>query len=163
MPLQQAKEIRTAEGGDYPNLKEIAKDGDVLAVFRLIDFLPRTATTKPNVFVYPVRADLLIVSGTDANRVWFNQSFQGNAVSPTLRGARDDESPTYQRGAEIGAVIKQPTKGYAIVNAPDSEQYAQIEAAYKGFPEPERDNGATSDASVSKSSSKVTPWKRRTS
>jgi hypothetical protein len=100
--------------GDYLDLKELAADGPVLAIFRIVEF---KAPEKGDFGMkYDVVADALICSGPRAGEVALGETFIGAATN-TLRGV------TAKATTETGA---QPTK------KPGDEIVARVEVIKKG-------------------------------
>src|SRR5882757_1884159 len=109
MALQRA--IKT--GGGFLDLKEIAADGPVLAVFRVQEFHAAEKATGFDGINLPVTADVLICSGPGTGEVHLAEKFIG-AITSVLRGVRNPRAnkgeqpqpPTTKVGDEIVARIK---------------------------------------------------------
>lgn len=140
MALQRAK--RT--GGAFLDLKELAADGPVLAVFHVREFHPTEKATGFDGVNLPVIADVLICSGPRAGEVHLSERFIG-AITSTLRGVRNPKTtkgeqpqpPETKVGDEIAARIKVLNAGKsnagAVGDEPSDAEYAEIEKVYAGF------------------------------
>lgn len=139
MALQRAK--RT--GGGFLDLKELATDGPVLAVFRIVEFqAPEKATGFDGVNL-PVIADVLICSGPRSGEVHLGERFIG-AITSTLRGVRNPKTtkgeqpqpPETKVGDEIVARIKVLNAGKsnagAVGDEPSDAEMTAVEQVYDG-------------------------------
>jgi hypothetical protein len=136
MALQRAK--RT--GGGFLDLKELAADGPVLAVFRVCEF---QAPEKNDFGGYnlPVIADVLICSGSTAGQVHLGERLIG-AITATLRGVPNPKAgeqpsaPVTEVGAEIVGRIKVVVRGknppFAGIDEPSDAEMAAVEQVYDG-------------------------------
>lgn len=137
MALQRAK--RT--GGGFLDLKELAIDGPVLAVFHIREFhAPEKASGFDGVNL-PVIADVLVCSGPRKGEVHLGERFIG-AITSTLRGVRNPKAakgeqpqpPTTAVGDEIVVRIKGLNLGKsnasAVGDEPSDAEYAEVERVY---------------------------------
>jgi len=138
MALQRAK--RT--GGAFLDLKELAADGPVLAVFHVREFhAPEKATGFDGVNL-PVIADVLICSGPREGEVHLGERFIG-AITSTLRGVRNPKTaqgeqpqpPTTAVNDEIVARIKVLNPGKsnagAVGDEPSDAEMKAVERVYE--------------------------------
>ena len=136
MALQKAK--RT--GGGFLDLRELAADGPVLAVFRVQEFQAAEKNDFGN-YNLPVIADVLICSGPRAGEVHLGERFIG-AVTSTLRGVTNPKpgeqpsAPVTEVGDEIVGRIKVVVRGknppFAGVDEPSDTEMAAVEQVYDG-------------------------------
>ena len=139
MALQKAK--RT--GGGFLDLRELAADGPVLAVFRIVEFqAPEKASGFDGVNL-PVVADVLICDGPRKGEVHLGERFIG-AITSTLRGVRNPRTakgeqpqpPETAVGDEIVTRIKVLHPGNANAGAvgdePSDTEMAAVEQVYDG-------------------------------
>lgn len=139
MALQRAK--RT--GGGFLDLRDLAADGPVLAVFRIVEFHPAEKATGFDGVNLPVTADVLICSGPRTGEVHLGERFIG-AITSTLRGVRNPKTakgeqpqpPETAVGDEIVARIKvlnqgKPNAG-AVGDEPSDTEFAAVEQVYNG-------------------------------
>lgn len=160
----------TSAGGDYLNYRELAADGPVLALFRIISFLPGEPTNYPGAFTYPVVADVLICDGPRAGEVNLAETIK-YAPSNVLRGvsakaSAAGEQPTNAPGEQIAArvvIVKKqggPVDGFIgldPVSATEREQVAKVWDDGNGWAgKPLAAAGATTAGEASGTSR---PWK----
>ena len=163
MALQRAR--RT--GGGFLDLRELAADGPVLAVFRVRSFEPGEKNDFGNVNL-PVIADVLIASGPRAGEVHAGERFIG-AVTSTLRGVRNPkpgeqpEPPATSVGDEIVGRIKVVNQGkgnaFAGIDEPSDAEMAAVELVYadgKGWDNAPAPASAPEPASAGAGKSR--PW-----
>lgn len=128
----------TRTGGDFLDLRELAADGPVLALFRIIEFLPG----EPDGFkrhTYPVTADVLICDGPRAGEVHLAETFK-YAPANVLRGVSAKASyeqgaqPTNEVGDEIACrvnvVEKKGSQPFVGLDVPSATELAVITQVY---------------------------------
>jgi hypothetical protein len=125
----------TVTGGDFLNLKELAADGPVLAVFRIRAF----EDPEPGDYGYPkvpVIADVLICSGPRKGEVHLKERHIG-APTAALRGVKNPTvkdptvlPPTTKVGDEIAAriavVSKKGANPFVGLDQPSDVEFAAI-------------------------------------
>lgn len=139
MTLKRAK--RT--GGAFLNLKELVAEsgGQVLAVFRIVEFQESEKATGFHGVNLPVVADVFIASGPRAGEVHLGERFIG-AITSALRGVRNPnitkgekaEEPTNEIGDEIVCRLKvlnpgQPNAG-VVGDEPSDAECDAVEELY---------------------------------
>jgi hypothetical protein len=137
MPLEAAERL----GGDFLDLKEVARTGPTLAVFRIKEFCapePAQGFAGTNV---PVIADVWIVDGPRAGEVAIGERLIG-AITAPLRGVKNPNpqkgigvlAPVKKVGAEIVCRLKlvNPGKGNegVVGDQPGPTEMTQVQAAY---------------------------------
>lgn len=139
MALQRA----TKTSGGFLDLKELAVDGPILCVFRVVDFQEPEKATGFDGINLPVIADVLICSGPRTGEVHLGERFIG-AITSTLRGVRNPKAnkgeqpqpPTTHVGAEIVARVKVLNAGKsnagAVGDEPSDAEFAAVEQIYQG-------------------------------
>ena len=127
----------TRVAGDFLDLRDLAANGPVLAVFRIKGFLP----AEPDNFkrnTYPVLADVFIVDGPRKGEVHLDETFKF-APANVLRGVSGKESdagaqPTNQVGDEIACrvnmVEKKGSQPFVGLDTPSATELAAIEQVY---------------------------------
>lgn len=130
------KAIKT--GGDFLDLKDLARSGPVLAVFRLREWQP----AEPGEFgpKLPVIADVLICSGPRAGEVCTSERFFG-AITTALRGVKNPKkgepipAPTNDLGDDIAVRVKLINEGKgnesAVGDEPSDAEIETIEMHYR--------------------------------
>lgn len=139
MALQRA----TKTSGGFLDLKELAADGPILCVFRVVEFQEPEKATGFDGINLPVIADVLVCSGSRTGEVHLGERFIG-AITSTLRGVRNPKSnkgeqpqpPTTHVGAEIVARVKVLNPGKANAGAvgdePSDTEFGAVEQVYQG-------------------------------
>lgn len=135
MALQKA--IKT--GGDYLDLRELAADKPVLAIFRIKEF--HAPELGEHGYLLPVVADAFIVDGPRAGEVHLGERFIG-AITSALRGVKNPnknkgempQPPAIQVGSEIVVRVDVKNKGkanaFAVGDEPSDAEYNAAGAAY---------------------------------
>jgi hypothetical protein len=121
-------------GGDFLDLKELAADGPVLAVFRIREFEDKEMGDF-GAYKVPVIADVLICSGPRKGEVCKSERFFG-APTNALRGVRnpkkgeEPEPPTTKIGDEIAGrvsiVSKKGSNPFVGLDTPSDVEFAAI-------------------------------------
>lgn len=129
----------TQVGGEFLDLKELAKNGPVLAVFRIVEFQGEEAGDFGP--IVPVIADVLICSGDQVGEVHLAEKFMG-AATGTLRGVKNPKKgehatpPVNAVGEEIACRIelveRKGSAGFVGLNVPSDVEYAEIERVHAG-------------------------------
>jgi hypothetical protein len=127
-------------GGDFLDLKELAADGPVLAVFRIREFqMPEKGEFG---YLLPVVADVFIVDGDQAGELHPNEK-QIGAITSALRGVRNPnaakgeqpQAPVNEVGDEIAVRIALKNAGknnaFVVGDEPSKTEMAAIEKAYE--------------------------------
>lgn len=126
----------TRTGGEFLDLRELCADEPVLALFRIVTFLPPVPDNFKRM-TYPVVADVLICSGPREGEVHLAEEFKF-APANVLRGvsAKASESgaqPTNAPGELIASIVRmvekkgsQPFVGLDPVDADASEQIGKV-------------------------------------
>ena len=140
MALQRAPQL----GGDFLDLKDLARGGPVLAVFKINEFCQPEAATGFAGTNVPVVADVLIASGPRAGEVVLGERLIG-AITAPLRGVRNPnaqkgigvQNPVNQVGAEIVVRLKLviPGKGNegVVGDQPSEPETATVEQLYNAM------------------------------
>jgi hypothetical protein len=121
-------------GGDFLDLKELAADGPVLAVFRIRAF-EDPEMGDFGAYKVPVIADVLICSGPRKGEVHTSERFIG-APTNALRGVKNPKKgeqpqpPTTKTGDEIAArvsvVEKKGSNPFVGLDTPSDVEFAAI-------------------------------------
>jgi hypothetical protein len=96
--MTSAFKIKKAErtGGAFFSLKDLAENGPVLVLFRIIDFLaPEKAQGFDGTNV-PVIADAVVCDGPRKGEVHLSEKFMGS-ITAQLRGVANPKAPTIER------------------------------------------------------------------
>ena len=128
----------TVTGGDYLDLKALAADGPVLAVFRIRAF-QEPEMGDFGAYKVPVVADVLICSGPQAGEVHPSEQFIG-APTNALRGVKNPKKgeqpqpPATKVGDEIAARIavveKKGSQPFVGLDAPSDVEFEAIAKVY---------------------------------
>jgi hypothetical protein len=135
MALTKGKRL----GGAFLDLKEVAADGPIVMIFRVVEF----CDDEPGDFgrIVPVVADVLIVDGPRKGEVHPGEKFIGGITAP-LRGVPNPNKaknipllpPENEAGQEIVLRVKvtNPGKGNAgaVGDEPSDSEMAAAEAVY---------------------------------
>lgn len=136
MALTKGKRL----GGGFLDLKEVAADGPVVCIFRVVEF----CDDEPGDFgrLVPVVADLLICDGPRKGEVHLGERFIGGITAP-LRGVPNPNKaknipvlpPENAIGQEVVLRVKvtNPGKGNAgaVGDEPSDSEMAAAEAVYQ--------------------------------
>lgn len=137
MALQRGTKV----GGDYLDLAELAADGPILAVFRLVEFCPPEPGDY-GAYKVPVIADVLICNGPTIGEVHRAERFFG-APSGPLRGVKNpkkDEHPPFPApvhpiGAElVFRITRKAPKGsnpFVALDEPSDADMNAVAAVYR--------------------------------
>lgn len=139
MALQRATRVN---GGGFLDLRELAREKPVVAVFRIREF--ETPERGDYGYILGVISDVLVCSGPSAGAVHLGERFIG-AVTSTLRGVPNPDPkdkgarpqpPEVAVGAELVARVEVKNKGkqneYTVLNEPSDADYAAAEEVYAG-------------------------------
>lgn len=113
-----ALQLAPVLGGDFIKLTDVARNGPVLAVFRIKEFQPPEPATGFNGTNVPVIADVWFIDGPMAGEVHLGERFLG-AITAQLRGVRNPnaqkgigvQAPANEVGAEIVCQVKVVNQG----------------------------------------------------
>lgn len=124
----------TVTGGDFLDLKELAANGPVLAVFRIRAF-EDAEMGDFGAYKVPVLADVLICSGPRKGEVHTSERFIG-APTNALRGVKNPKkgeqpaAPTTKAGDElavrVAVVEKKGANPFVGLDTPSDVEFAAI-------------------------------------
>lgn len=128
----------TVTGGDYLDLKELAADGPVLAVFRISAF-EDPEMGDYGAYKVPVIADVLICSGPQIGEVHLSERFIGGPTN-ALRGVKNPKKgelpqpPTTVVGQQLATRITRiERKGatpFVGLDQPSDVEFAEIQKVH---------------------------------
>jgi hypothetical protein len=127
----------TKVGGDFLDLGELAADGPVLMIFRIVEFLE----PEPGDFgaLCPVIADVLVCSGASQGEVHLGEKFIGAPTGP-LRGVKNPKGkelpqpPVTEVGNELAfRVTRKAPRGsqpFIALDVVSDVEYAAMREVY---------------------------------
>ncbi len=136
MALKRGQRVN---GGGFLDLKELADDGPVICIFRVVEF----CEDEPGDFgrLVPVVADVLICSGRHEGEVHLGEKFIGGITAP-LRGVPNPNKakgigvlpPENKVGDEVVLRVKVTNKGKgnagAVGDEPSDAEYDTAERVH---------------------------------
>ena len=138
MALKKAAKV----GGSYLDLVELAEDGPVVVIFRIVEFSEPEPPKDPNYGpLVPVVADVLICDGERAGEMHMNERIIG-APTGVLRGVKNPKKgdkiraipdPENSVGDELVTRVEVKTnsgRDYAALQEPSKSDEKTAEAAW---------------------------------